>query len=59
MGVFRSASPGNVKGVSIDLRMSLKERNQFFPALLLNKKQEWETVGFTDIFLKKQKAKSN
>lgn len=51
LGLFRS-----IKGVSVDLKISLKERNQFFPGLLLNEKKEWETVVFTDIFLNKKKA---
>ena len=40
----------------MDLNISLEERNQFFPGLLLNEKQEWETVGFTDLFLNKKKT---
>ena len=56
MDVFTSASPGNAKGVSIDLRISLDDRNQYFPELLLREYAEWTTVGFTDAFLNKKKA---
>ena len=58
LGLFRNSTVGSgpIKGVSVDVKISLEERNQFFPGLLLNKKQEWETVGFTDIFLNKKKA---
>ena len=58
LGLFRNSTVGSgpIKGVSVDMKISLTERNQFFPELLLNEKKEWETVGFTDIFLNKKKA---
>jgi hypothetical protein len=56
MGVFASGGQGNVKGVSMDIRMSLSDRDSYFPSLLLQRHAEWTAVGFTDIFLNKKKA---
>ncbi len=56
IGTFISGGSGTTKGVSIDLRISLIDRNQFFPYLFLENEKEWQTVGFTDVFLRKKKA---
>ncbi len=49
-------SSGVVNGVSVDVRVALKDKSQFFPELMLAEHTEWVSIGFTDAFLKKKKA---
>jgi len=50
------SSAGTSLGVSIDIRMSLKDKSQYFPELRLKEHQEWLTVGFTEAFLNKKRT---
>lgn len=56
MGAFPSTVSGNAKGVAINIKISLDERKQYFPELLLRDSTEWTTVGFMSAFLNKKKA---
>ncbi len=55
---FLSTAGSTTNGVSIDVKVSLKNRNQYFPELLFKEYSEWTAIGFTDAFLKKKATAS-